>query len=77
MAQGRTVMRLQLTKKAAKVVKTVSDQTGITQIALATSLVEWFASQPEEIRAAVLKLYPESIKTNVAKLILTRMADAA
>jgi len=37
-------------------------------------LVEWFASQNEHIQGAVMRHYPSDIESDVAKLILKRMA---
>lgn len=73
--QQRAVFRIQLTNDAKKRLLDLSDRLGITQIALTSRLTEWFASQPDTIQAAVLGLYPDLIKEDVATLILKRMAD--
>ncbi|HEX8341697.1 MAG TPA: hypothetical protein VF624_12375 [Tepidisphaeraceae bacterium] len=72
----RVVYRIQLTLDAKKRLMDISDEIGITQIALTSRLMEWFASQPELVQSAVLGLYPEAIKRDVAMLILKRMAEA-
>ncbi|HEY0007153.1 MAG TPA: hypothetical protein VGB55_00375 [Tepidisphaeraceae bacterium] len=72
----RVVFRIQLTTEAKKRLLDISDQLGITQIAIASRLVEWFASQPDLIQAAVLGLYPDLIKQDVATLILNRLAES-
>ena len=71
----RAVFRIQLTPEAKKRLLDMSDQLGITQIHLTSKLMEWFASQPDTVQAAVLGLYPDVIKQDVATLILQRMAD--
>lgn len=71
----RVVFRIQLTTDAKKRLLDISDQLGITQIAIASRLVEWFANQPDLIQAAVLGLYPDLIKQDVATLILNRLAE--
>jgi len=53
----------------------ISDQLGITQIAITSRIVEWFANQPDLIQAAILGLYPDLIKQDVATLILNRLAE--
>ena len=71
----RVVFRIQLTTEAKKRLLDISDQLGITQIAITSRLVEWFANQPDIIQAAVLGLYPELIKQDVATLVLNRLAE--
>lgn len=71
----RVVFRIQLTVSAKDRLAEISETLGITQIAMASKLVEWFADQPDVLQAAVLGLYPPSLKQDIAKLILTRMAD--
>jgi hypothetical protein len=70
----RAVFRIQLTADAKKRLLSLSDTLGITQIHLTSRLMEWFASQPDTIQAAVLGLYPDVIRQDVATLLLERMA---
>lgn len=70
----RIVFRIQLTHEAKKRLLDISDQLGITQIAITSRLVEWFASQPDVVQAGILGLYPDLIKQDIATLILERMA---
>jgi hypothetical protein len=72
----RVVFRIQLTSEAKERLLGISDELGITQIAITSRLVEWFASQPDLIQAAILDLYPQSIKQDVAKLILDRLSES-
>jgi 1,2-phenylacetyl-CoA epoxidase catalytic subunit len=71
----RVVFRIQLTAEAKKRLLDISDQLGITQIAITSRIVEWFANQPDLIQAAILGLYPDLIKQDVATLILNRLAE--
>ena len=71
----RVVFRIQLTLEAKKRLLDISDQLGITQIAITSRIVEWFASQPDLIQAAIVGLYPDLIKQDVATLILNRLAE--
>lgn len=71
----RVVFRIQLTLDAKKRLLDISDQLGITQIAITSRIVEWFAGQPDLIQAAILGLYPDLIKQDVATLILNRLAE--
>ena len=71
----RAVFRIQLTSEAKKRLLDISDKLGVTQIAVTSKLTEWFAMQPETVQAAVLGLYPDVIKEDVATLILKRMAS--
>lgn len=71
----RVVFRIQLTVPAKDKLNEISDTLGITQIAMASRLVEWFAEQPDIIQAGVLGLYPQSVKQDIGRLILTRIAE--
>jgi len=67
-------MRIELTGAAKQKLSTLSDKHGMTQVAMMSRLVEWFAGQPDVVQAAVMARYPEAIEADVAKLILKRMA---
>lgn len=73
-AKKRVVFRIQLTPEAKDRIEGFSDRLGITQIALTSKIVEWFANQPDMVQAAILGLYPDLIKTDVAEMILAKMA---
>jgi hypothetical protein len=70
----RFIMRIELSAGAKQKLTTLSDRHGMTQVAMMSRLVEWFAGQNELIQAAALGRYPGEIEGDVAKLILKRMA---
>ena len=70
----RFIIRIELTQSAKGKLNEISDHNGMTQVSVMSRMVEWFASQPELIQAAVLGRYPREIEDDVAKLILRRMA---
>jgi hypothetical protein len=70
----RIIMRIELTPSAKESLQSFAERSGMTQFAITSRLVEWFASQPETIQSAVLNRYPSEIEVDVAKLILKRMA---
>lgn len=70
----RVVFRIQLTLGAKNTLNDISDTLGITQIHVCSRIMEWFAAQPATVQAAVLGLYPDTIKQSVAELILQHMA---
>jgi hypothetical protein len=47
----------------------------MTQVAVLSRIVQWFAQQPETIQAAILGRYPTEIQPDVARLLLERMLD--
>jgi hypothetical protein len=69
----RFIMRIELTGPAKQKLATLSDRHGMTQVAMMSRLVEWFAGQNELIQAAVMGHYPSEIESDVAKLILKRL----
>lgn len=71
----RAVFRIQLTNEAKKRLLEISDKLGITQIAVTSKLTEWFALQPDVVQAAILGLYPDAIKQDVAQIIIKAMAS--
>ncbi|HEX8325198.1 MAG TPA: hypothetical protein VF595_14950 [Tepidisphaeraceae bacterium] len=71
----RAVFRIQLTAEAKDRLLKISDELGITQIAVTSKLTEWFAMQPDTVQAAILGLYPEALKQDIATMILQRMAE--
>jgi hypothetical protein len=71
----RFIMRIELTGPAKQKLSTLSDRHGMTQVAMMSRLVEWFASQNELIQGAVMGHYPGEIAADVAKLILKRMSN--
>lgn len=70
----RIIMRIELTPSAKEALQNFADRAGMTQFAITSRMVEWFANQPETIQSAVLRRYPSEIEVDVAKLILKKMA---
>jgi hypothetical protein len=68
-------MRIELTGQAKTKLSNLSDRHGMTQVAMMSRVVEWFATQSEMIQSAVLGRFPEEIEADVAKLVLKRMAE--
>jgi hypothetical protein len=66
-------MRIELTGPAKNKLATLSDKHGMTQVAMMSRLVEWYAGQNELIQGAVMGHYPSEIQGDVAKLILKKM----
>lgn len=70
----RVIIRLELTQGAKKALEDVCDHNGMTQVAVSSRLVEWFAQQSEMLQAAVLGHYPREIEADIAKIIINRMS---
>jgi hypothetical protein len=49
----------------------------MTQVAVASRLMEWFAKQSDAVQAAILGQYPAEIEPDVARIILERMTGNA
>lgn len=69
----RHIMRIELGAKAKKDLSMLSDRHGMTQVAMMSRLVEWFAGQHEMIQSATIGRFPSQIQEDVAKLILQKM----
>ena len=74
---ARIIVRIELTPDAKRRLMDISKRFGMTQISATSRLVEWFAGQSELVQAAILGQYPSEIESDVARLILQRMAGAA
>lgn len=71
---SRIIVRIELTPNAKDRLNELSDRAGMTQVAMLSRLVEWFANQSEMIQAAVMGHYPIDIQADIAKLILKKLA---
>jgi hypothetical protein len=74
-APRRVIMRIELYPHAKDHLTNMCNRLGMTEVAATSRLVEWFCEQPDVVQAAVLGLYPEDIRAEVASLILKRMAS--
>lgn len=70
----RFIMRIELTGPAKKKLATLSDDHGMTQVAMMSRLVEYFANQDELLQSAIIGRYPGEIQGDIARLLLKRMA---
>jgi hypothetical protein len=70
----RFITRIELTTPTRIKLIDVTHSNGMTQVAVLSRIVQWFAAQPETIQAAVLGRYPVDIAPDIAKLLLERMA---
>ena len=74
---ARIIVRIELTPDAKRRLMDISKRFGMTQISATSRLVEWFAGQSELVQAAILGQYPSEIESDVAKLILQKMANGS
>jgi hypothetical protein len=70
----RVIMRIELFPEAKDKLMEMCDKLGMTQVAATSRLVEWFTDQQDVLQAAVLGLYPEDIRAEVANMVLKRLA---
>jgi len=73
---SRIIVRIELTPEAKHQLGAMCRKAGMTQVALLSRLVGWFARQPEMIQAAVLGHYPPEVEHEIARLILKHMAGS-
>ncbi len=74
-AEQRIIVRIEISQDAKDGLNALTDKLGMTQVALTSRVLEWFARQPDLIQAAVLGHYPEEIQADVARLVMKRMSD--
>jgi hypothetical protein len=68
-------MRIELFPEAKKGLSDLCDRLGMTQIAATSRVIEWFTTQTDVVQAAILNLYPQDIRAEVAEIVLKRMAS--
>jgi hypothetical protein len=49
----------------------------MTQVAMLSRLVEWFANQEPVIQSGIMGHYPPEVEVDIAKLLLKRMGDGS
>lgn len=75
--QRRVIMRIELQPEAKRGLADLCDRLGMTQIAATSRIIEWFTGQSDVVQAAVLGLYPQDIRAEVAEIILKHMASGS
>lgn len=71
---SRVIMRIELFPEAKEGLQNLCDRLGMTQVAAASRVIEWFTAQNDVVQAAVLNLYPKDIRAEIAEMIIKRMA---
>ena len=74
---ARIIVRIELTPKAKDRLNDMSDRSGMTQVAMLSRLVEWFANQEPVIQSAVMGHFPPAAEVDIAKLLLKRIASSS
>jgi hypothetical protein len=74
MAQN-TVMTLELVPQAKEQLESIADRRGMTQYALLSRMVEWFALQPEGVQMAVLARLVPTPSEEIAQWLLQPLLE--
>lgn len=69
MAQ-RFIMRIELTGPAMKSVQDLSDRHGMTQLAMMSRLVEFFATRDELLQSSMMARLPQEMDAEIQKRLL-------
>ena len=72
---ARKIMRIELTSSSKQRLGKITDRHGITQVAMLSRLVEWFATVDPTLQGAILDQFPESISADIARLVLEKIAS--
>jgi hypothetical protein len=70
----RIILRIELTPIAKQHLENLSAVQGMTQLAMLSRVIEWFARQPEVLQRIIVGHIPRNIERDVAKLMLRSMA---
>ncbi len=74
-APHRVVFRVEVEKQTVDEFEKISEESGITRIALASKLLNWFSSQPTHVQAHVLGMYGEQASQQVVREILGSISN--
>src|SRR4051794_41342649 len=77
MSAKRAVIRLQLDLAAKQALDKLCERRGMTQIAVLSRLVKWFANQDEIVQASVLNLLSEAHLGDLSQILLKRLSAKA
>lgn len=69
----QTTLRIELTDSAKQKLATLSDHHGMTQVAMMSRLVEFFASRDTKVQSAIVGHYPKSMEKEIARLVLASL----
>jgi methyl coenzyme M reductase beta subunit len=75
MPKKRIVIPAHVTPRAKVEFERATARYGMTRIVAGTRMVEWFARQPDVVRAAVIGGYPKEVDAELARVIVHRLAD--
>jgi len=67
-------MRVELFPHAKDRLENFCDRLGMTQVAAASRLIEWFTEQQDVLQSAILGHYPSEIQAEVAAMLLKKFA---
>ena len=66
----RIIMRIEVEPRSKEGLDEFCERTGMTKVAAASRLIDWFATQPDTVQAIIQGLFPPSIEPDVARIIL-------
>jgi hypothetical protein len=69
----RIIVRIEVTEAAKNEIDDLTAKFGMTHLSIHSRIVEWFSTQPDQIRAFILQQFPAEIKGDIASLILKNM----
>jgi hypothetical protein len=73
----RFITRVELTTPTRTRLNQVTAAAGMTQVAVLSRLVNWFAGQTDPVQAIVLGRIPPEMEADAAKMILEKLATPA
>jgi hypothetical protein len=69
----RIILLLEMSENAHKTWLKISKQRGMTQVNMASRLVEWYAKQPHTIQTLILGHVPPTIREEVIQIALRKI----
>jgi len=72
----RKIIKVAITESAKAAIEAVASRHDMKEIAVASRVYEWFASQPDVVQKGVLRLLPEGYEAEVIRLALDRLVPA-
>jgi hypothetical protein len=69
----RIIMRVEIDPNSKTRLDEFCNRTGMTKVAAASRLIDWFGQQPDTVQAIIQGLFPPPIEADAAKIILKHL----
>lgn len=70
----RKIIKISVNGDAKRAIESFASKTGMTEIAVASRVYQWFVAQDDVLRKGIVGILPETYEVDIAELALRRIA---